>query len=130
MARSGTAPWAALKSSPDHPLYMYSLPESLAIVGTAVFAWWALHHACAGFWHRPWIANAGFGALIVIGALLSLVDELRKRREARRSREAHQRVQIRYPMCRATRLPTGNWFLTDRATGCEYAAPREEAADA
>lgn len=85
---------------------MYSLSESLTIVGTAVFAWWALHDACVEFWHRPWIANAGAGALIVIGALLSLIDELRKRRS------------------------TGNWFLTDRATGCEYAAPSEEATDA
>lgn len=67
---------------------MYSLPENLAIIAAPVFAWWALHRACGEFWHRSWIANAVFGALFVIGAMLSLVDELRKR-EALRAREAH-----------------------------------------
>ncbi|WP_321817854.1 MULTISPECIES: hypothetical protein [unclassified Paraburkholderia] len=66
---------------------MYSLPENLAIIAAPVFAWWALHRACGEFWHRSWIASAVFGALIVIGALLSVIDELRKRREPQRSTE-------------------------------------------
>lgn len=109
---------------------MYSLPESLAIIAAPVFACWALHRVCGKFWQRSWIANALFGALIVIGVLLSMADELRKRREARRAREAHARQAMQYPMCHVTRLSTGNWLLTDRATGREYLGPGKEAADA
>ncbi|MBB3262376.1 hypothetical protein [Paraburkholderia sp. WP4_3_2] len=80
-----------------------SFREMLLALAVPVLLWFALSRICDLLWHRPWIAGAVLGALILIASVLALVNTVRERRAA---------------------------FLTDRATGREYEIPREETADA
>ena len=56
------------------------------------------------------------GAVIAASLIISLHDELRARRERREQAAMEQR----YPQCHVTRLSSGKWFLTDKATGREF----------
>lgn len=108
------------------PLFEY-WPLALAAV---LFAE-VVQRLCISFSAPSWI---GYSALVGTLALAGLVawccwdDERRKAREDEEERLAieaeRKRVQAHYPHCHATRLTSGEWFLTDRATGREYPPER------
>ncbi|CAE6831374.1 hypothetical protein R69746_06516 [Paraburkholderia aspalathi] len=59
---------------------------------------------------------AAIAALAVLAVIRSVIDEVRMRRERRELSVMEQR----YPGCHVLRLSSGEWFLTDRATGREF----------
>lgn len=100
------------------------------MVATPVLAWLAVYIACGVFFHRPWIAHVLVAALILLSSALALLDSSRQRRIARNLANELRQMQARYPSCHVTRLKSGEWFLTDRATGREYTGTHNGAADA
>jgi len=82
---------------------------------------WRILSAIARSHHWPlWYAATAIAVIllgiIVVGLLLELAAELQRRRYSR----DQIMMQHRYPFCHVKRLSTGQWFLTDRATGREY----------
>jgi hypothetical protein len=92
------------------------------VIITALLAFaWRILSAIARAHHWPlWYAAAAIAVIalriIVVGLLLELAAELQRRRY----RRDQTMMQHRYPFCHVKRLSTGQWFLTDRATGREY----------
>jgi len=102
---------------------MFSPVESgaiLAMVAVAALFVWNLATLVAQHLHWPkWTALAMtlgvIGTIIAASLIAALRAELRTRRELREQAAMEQR----YPQCHVKRLSTGNWFLTDKATGRE-----------
>jgi hypothetical protein len=107
-----------------------SFREMLLALAVPVLLWFGLSRICDLLWHRPWIAGAVLGALILIASVLALVNTVRERRAAYKAGEELRQMRLCYPACHVKRLRGGDWFLADRATGREYEIPREETADA
>lgn len=61
------------------------------------------------------IAGA-IAALAILAVIRGVINEVRMRRERRELSVMEQR----YPGCHVLRLSSGEWFLTDRATGREF----------
>lgn len=109
------------------PLFEYwLLAVAVALVGQIV------ERLCAYFSVSSWIVDSALGGTLVLAVFvgwLCRIDDRRKAREDEENRiviEAErQRVQAHYPHCHATRLTSGEWFLTDRATGREYQPERQ-----
>ena len=108
---------------------MFNPVESGAILATiacaALFVW-NLATLVAQHLHWPkWTALAMtfgvIGAVIAASLVISLRDELR----ARRRRREQAAMEQRYPQCHVTRLSSGKWFLTDKATGRELRLDRD-----
>lgn len=76
--------------------------------------------ACDLLQHGHWIGFEVFVGLILIAAIVALAKPLLERRAARKAAAAQQQMQLCYPACDVKRLRSGDWFLTDRATGREY----------
>jgi hypothetical protein len=92
----------------------------LAITTLLAFAWRLLSGIARSHHWPSWYAVAAIAfivlGIIVVGLLFELADELQRRRHSR----DQIMMQHRYPFCHVTRLSTGRWFLTDKATGREY----------
>lgn len=108
---------------------MFNPVESGAVLATiacaALFVW-NLAILVAQHLHWPkWTALAMtfgvIGAVIAASLIISLRDELR----ARRMRREQVAMEQRYPQCHVTRLSSGKWFLTDKATGREFRLNRD-----
>lgn len=102
---------------------MSSLEISI-ILAIPVVVWLGLNRVCDLLWHRPSIASAAFGALILIACFIALQKSVRERRAARKAGEELRQMQLCYPACHIKRLRSGEWFLTDRFTGREYVGQR------
>jgi hypothetical protein len=90
------------------------------IVCGALFLW-NLATLVTQWLHWPkWTTLAmtlgAIGTVIAASLIISLRDEVRARRERREQAAMEQR----YPQCHVTRLSSGKWFLTDKATGREF----------
>jgi len=102
---------------------MFNPVENGAILATiacaALFVWnfstLVAQHLHWSKWAALAMTLGVIGAVIAASLIASLGDELRTRRE-RRERAA---MEQRYPQCHVTRLSSGKWFLTDKATGRE-----------
>ena len=89
---------------------------------------------CIPFGAPSWIGHGALGGTLALGALTAWCCRVDERRKAREYEEEwiaieaeRQLVQAHYPHCHATRLTSGEWFLTDRATGREYQPQRPSA---
>ncbi|MBN3776586.1 hypothetical protein G3O06_03275 [Burkholderia sp. Ac-20345] len=62
-------------------------------------------------------------AIAVFLAICWTCSRLLRRREGgrmRRDEDEKSAMEQRYPFCHVTRLSSGEWFLTEKATGREY----------
>ncbi|HDR8993764.1 MAG: hypothetical protein ACN6QT_12085 [Burkholderia contaminans] len=70
--------------------------------------------------HKTTFAAFALGGLFTcgwaIGEILRLIGHWRDQRDANEKMLMEQR----YPFCHVTRLSSGQWFLTEKATGREY----------
>ncbi|MEZ0606278.1 hypothetical protein ACAX43_29745 [Paraburkholderia sp. IW21] len=90
-----------------------------AIAGTILLAAiWRVLDSVALTHHWPsWTPIAcisgAIAALAILATIRGVIDEVRMRRERRELSVMEQR----HPGCHVLRLSSGEWFLTDRATG-------------
>ncbi len=108
---------------------MFSPVENGAVLATVAIAAlfvWNFATLVAQHLHWPkWTALAM--TLGVIGAIIaaSLIAALRAELRARRHLRERAAMEQRYPQCHVTRLSSGKWFLTDKATGRELRLNRD-----
>jgi hypothetical protein len=94
--------------------------EISMVLAIPAVVWLGLNRVCDLLWHRPWIASATVGVLVLVAALIALLKTVHEGRVARKAGEELRQMQLCYPTCHVKRLRSGEWFLTDRATGREY----------
>ena len=91
---------------------------TVLLVGCAV---WNLLRLVASRFHLPsWtptvVMAAALYAPVTVHLVAGLISTIRKSREEREL----AMMAARYPQCNVIRLRSGEWFLTDKATGREY----------
>jgi len=103
-------------------------------IAAAVFFLGQFAHRLGILLHAPsWVGYSVLGGTLAVACVIASwrgrIDDRRKAREDEEDRIAiedeRERVQAHYPHCHATRLKSGEWFLTDRATGREYQPERQ-----
>lgn len=93
------------------------------IAATIVVLWavWRVLSPLAQAHHWPtWLSLAVIATVIAACVVLNMLAGLRREIRDRQLRRERGVMQQRYPNCHVTRLSTGKWFLTDKATGREY----------
>ena len=98
-------------------LFLFPIAASI-IVSWAV---WRALSALAQAHHWPtWLSLAAIATVAAACVVLNMLANLRREIRDRQLRRERGVMQQRYPHCHVTQLSTGQWFLTDKATGREY----------
>jgi hypothetical protein len=98
-------------------LFLFPIAASI-IVSWAV--WRALSPLAQAHQWPVWLSLAVIATVAAACVVLNMLADLRREIRDRQLRREQGVMQQRYPHCHVTRLSTGKWFLTDKATGREY----------